>query len=111
MAVTIMAAVLFFIVGLIVSSVIIFAVTKLLGEVEGFETAIPAAIIGAVIFALSYYFLGHGLFAAVISGMVWLVALSGFYNMGFLKSVGVAVLVWIAASFASVVVPTLVGPL
>jgi hypothetical protein len=111
MAVTLLAAAVFFVVGLIISSIIIFLVTKLLGESEGFETALPAALVGAIIYALAYYFLGHGLFAALISGFVWLLALGGLYNMSWFKALGVAVIVWIAAAFVGIVLPTVVGPL
>lgn len=101
----------FFVIGLIISTVIIFLVTKLLGEKEGFETALPTALVGAIIYALAYYFLGHGLLAALISGFVWLLALGGLYNMTWVKAACVAVIVWIAAAFVGLVLPTAIGPL
>lgn len=111
MAVSLLAAAVFFLVALIVSAVIIYAVTKLLGEQEGMDTALPAALIGAIIYGLTYFFLGHGLLAAVISGFVWLMAIGSLYNMSTFKALGVAILVWIAAAFVGVVLPTVVGPL
>jgi hypothetical protein len=110
-AVTLLAAAIFFLVSLIVSAVIIYAVTKLFGEREGMETALPAALVGAIIYALSYYFLGHGLFAALISGFVWLLALGSLYNMTWLRALGVAIIVWVAAALVGIVLPTVVGPL
>jgi hypothetical protein len=108
---SLIATVVYFLVALIVSAIIIFAVTKVLGESEGMETALPAALAGAIVYALSYFFLGHGFYAAVISGFVWLLALGGLYNMGWFKSLGVAILVWIAAALVGLVLPTVVGPL
>jgi uncharacterized membrane protein len=108
---TLAAAAIFFVVGLVVSTVIIYVVTKLFGEREGMETALPAALVGTIVYALSYYFLGHGLYAALISGFVWLLALGGLYNMSWLKALGIAIIVWIAAAFVGLVLPTVVGPL
>jgi len=111
MATTLLALAIFFVVSLVVSTVIIYVMTKLLGEREGIDTALLAALTGAIIFALSYFFLGQGLFAAIIGGFVWLMALGSLYNMTFLKAVGVAVLVWILAAFVGTVLPTVIGPL
>jgi hypothetical protein len=111
MASTLLALAVLFLIGLVVSSVIIFVITSILGEREGFGTAVGAALVGTIIYVLAYFFLGQGLYASVIGGFVWLVALGGLYNMGWLKSAAVAVLVWVAAAFVSVVVPTVVGPL
>jgi hypothetical protein len=111
MAGSLAAAVVFFLIGLIISTIIIFVVTKLLGEREGLETALPAALVGAIIYALAYFFLGHGLFAALIAGFVWLLALGGLYNMSWLKALGVALIVWIVAILVGLFLPTVVGPL
>jgi hypothetical protein len=111
MASTLVALAVLFLIGLLVSSVIIFAVTSIFGEREGFSTAVGAALVGTIIYVIAYYFLGQGLYASVIGGFVWLAALGGLYNMGWLKSAGVAILVWVAAAFVSVVVPTVIGPL
>lgn len=111
MAVSLLGAAVFFVVGLVVSSIIIFVVTKVLGEKEGFGTALGAALVGAIIYALSYFFLGQGLLAALISGFVWLLALGGLYNMSWLKALGVAVIVWVAAFVVGLVLPTVIGPL
>jgi len=105
------ATLVLFLVSLIVSSLIIFVVTSVLGETEDAGTAVGAALVGAVIYALSYFFLGDGLYAAMISGLFWLIAIGTFYNMSNLKALGVALLVWVAASFVGAVVPTLIGPL
>jgi len=111
MASALLNLVILFLIGLIVSTIIIYLVTKLFQQSEGIDTAVAAALFGTLIYILAYYFLGQGLFASVIGGIVWLAALSGLYDMGFLRSLGTAVLVWIAAAFVSTVVPTVLGPL
>jgi len=108
---TLVATAVFFIVGLIVSAIIIYVVTKLFGEREGIGTALLAALAGAIIYALAYYFLGHGLLAALIGGFVWLLALGSLYNIGWLKALVVAVIVWIVAAIVGFILPTVVGPL
>lgn len=111
MSATLEETLIFFLVGLIVSTIIIYVVTKLFGEREGVGTAILAALIGAAIYALAYYFLGEGLLAALIAGFVWLLALGGLYNMGWWKALGVAVIVWVVAFIVGLILPTVVGPL
>jgi len=100
-----------FLISLVISAIIIFIAAKLLGEKEGFGTAILAALAGAVIFGLVSYFLGIGIIASVIAGIVWLIALSSLYQMGWLKSFVVAVIIWIFAAIVSYVLPTVTGPL
>lgn len=111
MAVTLGEAVIFFLIGLIVSTIIIYVITKVFGEKEGIGTAILAALVGAVIYALAYYFLGNGLLAALVAGFVWLLALGSLYNMGWWKALGVAIIVWVVAFLVGFILPTVVGPL
>ncbi|HYS99361.1 MAG TPA: hypothetical protein VEO20_01725 [Thermoplasmata archaeon] len=111
MAVSLAATAVFFLVGLIVSTIIIFVVTKLFGEREGVGTALLTALAGAIIYALAYFFLGHGLLAALIGGFVWLLALGSLYHMGWLKAFVVAVIVWVLAAIVGFVLPTAIGPL
>ncbi len=102
---------LWFVISLIVSAVIIYIATKLFGEKEGFGTAVLAAFVGAIIFALVYYFVGIGWVATLISGIAWLIALGTLYQMGWLKSLVVAIVVWVFATVVSLVLPTVIGPL
>jgi hypothetical protein len=101
----------FFLIGLIVSTIVIYVVTKLFGEKEGIGTALLAAAVGAVIYAVAYYFLGEGLLAALIAGFVWLLALGSLYSMGWWKALGVAIIVWVVAFLVGFILPTVVGPL
>jgi hypothetical protein len=99
-----------FIIALIISTVIIYVITKVLGEKEGITTAILAALIGTVVYTVVYYVLGQGYIAAFIAGIVWLLALQTLYTIGWLKSLLIAVLIWIVASIIGGFLPTLAGP-
>jgi hypothetical protein len=100
-----------FILGLIISTVIIFIVTKLFGAGEGIKIAFLTAIIGTLIFSIVYYLLGNGLLAAIVGGIVWLFALRLLYKIGWLKSLLIAVIIWIITSIVGVLLPTASGPL
>lgn len=100
-----------FIIGLIISTIIIFIVTKLFGAEEGIKIAFLTAVIGTVIFSIVYYLLGNGLLAAIVGGIVWLFSLRRLYKIGWLKSLLIAVIIWIIASIAGVLLPTASGPL
>lgn len=108
---SIVATLLTFVIQLIISTLIIFVVTKLLGEKEGIGTAVLAAFIGTVIYSAAYYVLGTGLIAAIIGGIVWLLALQYLYTIGWLKSLAIAVIVWIIAVIVGIFLPTVAGPL
>jgi hypothetical protein len=110
-----MASVIFtlltFAVALLISTVIIYVITKLSGEKEGITTAFVAALIGTAIYTILYYFLGHGLIAAFIAGIVWLLALQKLYTIGWVKSLFIAVAVWIVTSLVGWFLPALTGPM
>jgi hypothetical protein len=100
-----------FLISLVISAIIIYLAAKLLGEKEGFGTAILAAFVGAIIFALASYFIGIGWIAALIGGIAWLIALGSLYQIGWLKSFVIAIVIWIFATIVSLVLPTIAGPL
>jgi ABC-type uncharacterized transport system permease subunit len=100
-----------FAIALIISTVIIYIVTKLLGEKEDIKTALTAAVIGTAIYAIVYFVIGHGLIAAIIAGITWLVALQHLYKMGWVKSFITAAIIWIAAAIVGWFLPTLTGPI
>jgi len=99
-----------FLVALIISTVIIYLVTRLLGEKEGLGTAVLAALIGTAVYTLFYYVLGQGLIAAFIAGIVWLIALQRLYSIGWIKSLVIAIAIWIVTSIAGWYLPALIGP-
>jgi uncharacterized membrane protein YvlD (DUF360 family) len=100
-----------FVVSLIISTIIIYIVTKLFGEKEGIKQAFITAIIGAVVYGVVHFLLGRGILAAIVGGIVWLLALRALYSMGWLKALVVAVIVWIAATIVGLLLPTAPGPL
>lgn len=100
-----------FVIGVIISSVIIYIVTKLFGEKEGIKTAIITALIGAIVYSIAYFLLGNGFWAAIAGGFVWLLALKALYDIGWLKAFITALIVWIAATITGILLPTAPGPL
>jgi len=111
MAISLLSHLLNFFVSWLVSTIIIYVVTKLFGEKEGIGTALLAALIGAVAYSLSYLILGYGILGTFIGGVVWLLILKDLYSIGWIKSFLIALIVWILASLISLFLPTLTGPL
>jgi uncharacterized membrane protein len=110
MASTLVGTAIYFLIGWIISTLIIYVVTKLFEEEEGFGTALMAALVGTVVYALVYYFLGSGFLPGLIAGIVWLLALMWLYEMKFLRALVVAIIVWILAIVVGWFLPTLGGP-
>jgi hypothetical protein len=109
-----LATVIVFLMSLIVSALIIYVVTRLFGErEEGFGTALLTAFIGSIIYAAAYFFLRPelGWLASLIGGLVWLIALGVLYKIGWIKALGIAIIIWIIAAVISLVLPTMIGPL
>ncbi len=100
-----------FIAALIVSTLVIWVVTKLFGEREGIGTALITAIIGTIIYTIAYWLLGDGLLASIIGGIVWLLALKGLYKIGWLKALAIAIVIWLLTWLVGLFLPTLSGPL
>jgi hypothetical protein len=100
-----------FIVGLIISTIVIFIVTKIFGEKEGIKTAFATAIIGSIIYGITYFLVGSGLLAAIIGGIAWLLSLKWLYKIGWIKSVVIAVIIWVITSIVGILLPTAPGPL
>ncbi len=103
-------AVLMFIIALVISAIIIFVVTRLFGETEDIKTAFIAALVGTVIYTIIYYLIGQGLIAAFIAGIVWLIALQKLYTIGWIKSLIIAIVIWIITSIVGWFLPVLTGP-
>ena len=100
-----------FLVGLFASGVIIYFVTKLFGENKGIGRAILTALIGTIVYTITYHLIATGWIAAIAAGIVWLIALSSLYKIGFLKSLVVSVVIWIFATIVGIFLPTVSGPL
>lgn len=110
MANEIMSAILF-VVGLIISTVIIYIVTKLFKQKEGIGRAFVTALIGTIAYSIIYFIFSQGWIAAIVGGIVWLIALRALYDIGWLRALGIAVVVWIAATIVGLLLPTVPGPL
>ena len=100
-----------FVVGLIISTVIIYITTKLFGQKEGLGRAFLTAVIGAAVYSIMYFIFGTGWIAAIVGGLVWLIALRALYDIGWLRALVIAVIVWIAATIVGLLLPTAPGPL
>lgn len=100
-----------FVIGLVISTIIIYVVTKVFGEKEGIGRAFLTAIIGSIAYSIVYFLLGNGWIAAIVGGIVWLIALRGLYDIGWLKALVIAVIIWIAATIVGLLLPTAPGPL
>jgi hypothetical protein len=103
-------SIVYLLIALLVSTVIIYLVTRFMGEKEGLGTALVAAIIGTIVYVLAYLFLGNGLLAAVLAGIVWLLALKALYKIGWTKALITAVIIWVFATIIGFFLPTLSGP-
>jgi L-lactate permease len=109
----IIETVILFVISLLISAIIIYIVTKIFGEKEGFGTAILAAFIGTIIYTVAYYFLRPelGWLASLIGGLGCLLALRFLYSIGWLKALGLAILIWIISAVVGFFLPTVTGPL
>jgi hypothetical protein len=102
---------LLFVIGLVISTVIIYIVTRLFGEKEGIKHAFAAAFIGSAVYSVVYFIFGHGFLAAVIGGIVWLLALKALYRFGWMRAFIIALIIWIISGIVGLIVPTGLGPL
>ncbi len=50
-----------FLIGLFISTIIVYLVTKLFGEKEGIGRAFVTAIVGTIVYTVAYYLIGNGL--------------------------------------------------
>lgn len=105
-----LTAVIMFVIALIISAIVIYVITKVFGETEDIKTALIAALIGTVIYSVIYFVIGQGLIAAFIAGIAWLVALQKLYSIGWVKSLIIAVVIWIVTSVVGWFLPVLTGP-
>lgn len=94
-----------------ISTIIIFITTKLFREKEGIKVAFVTAIIGSLIYTIAYFLLGSGVLAAIVGGIAWLLSLRWLYKMGWIKSIIIAMIIWIISSVVGILLPTAPGPL
>jgi hypothetical protein len=104
-------SIILFLVGLLISTVVIYLVTFLLGQRRGIKLALFTAIIGSIVYGITFALLGNGFLSAVLGGIAWLLALKTIYRMGWLRALIVAVIVWIITAVIGALLPTAIGPL
>ena len=102
-----------FVIALVISTIVIFIVTKLFRGRTNLGKAFITAVIGAVVWVVVYYLFGHGLLAIVLGGIAWLLALKGLYGLSWTRAAIIAVIIWIVSYFVAVALrlPTAPGPL
>lgn len=99
-----------FFIGLVVSTVLIYIITKLLGEEEGIKTAFLASILGAIVFGIIHFIFGNGIVASGIGGIIWLIALKKLYNTEWIKAILIVISIWIVMSIITSVLPVFPRP-
>lgn len=104
-------SIIIFLVGLLISTVVIYLITFILGQRRGIKLALFAAIVGSIVYGITYAILGNGFLSALLGGIAWLLALKTIYRMSWLKSLIVAVIVWIITTAIGSLLPTAIGPL
>lgn len=97
-------------IGLAISTILIYIVTRLLGEKEGLKIALFAALLGSIMFGIIAYIFGNGVIAAAIGGIIWLIALKWLYSTSWLKAILIAVVLWIVVSVVGTFLPTFPNP-
>ena len=104
-------SVIIFIIGLLVSTLVIYLVTSITRHRRSIKLAFFTAIIGSIVYGIVYLWLGNGFLSAVLGGIAWLLALKAIYHMGWLKALIIAASIWIITSIIGVLLPTATGPL
>jgi hypothetical protein len=104
-------SIIIFLVGLLISTVVIYLVTSLTRQRRSLKLALFTAIIGSIVYGIAYVLLGNGFLSSVLGGIAWLLALKAIYRMGWLKALIVAIGIWIITTIIGVMLPTAIGPL
>jgi predicted neutral ceramidase superfamily lipid hydrolase len=104
-------SIIYFLIGLAVSTVVIYVVTLFMRQRRSLKLALFTAIIGSIVYVIAYALFGNGFLSAVLGGVAWLLALKGIYRMGWLKALIVAVGIWIITTIIGAILPTAIGPL
>jgi len=104
-------SIIIFLVGLLISTVLIYLITFILGQRRGIKLALFAAIVGSIVYGITYAIFGNGFLSAVLGGIAWLLALKTIYRMSWLKALIVTVIIWIITTAIGTLLPTAIGPL
>ena len=101
-----------FVISLVISTVIIYFITKVFGEREGIKYAFLAASCGSIIYGiLNNNLIGNNIITSIIGGALWIFVLKIIYRMKWLKALLITFIIWIITSLIGILIPTLPGPL
>jgi hypothetical protein len=89
--------VLIFVIGLAISTIIIYIVTKLFRRRTNIGKAFVTALIGTLVWVVTYYLFSNGLLAIVVGGVAWLFALKGLNGLSWTRSAIIAVIIRIVS--------------
>jgi hypothetical protein len=104
------SSILIFLIGLLISTVVIYLSSLFLGTKRSFKLAFFTAIIGSIIYAIAHYLLGNGLVPAVLGGLSWLIILKTIYKIGWIHALIMAIVIWVLTSIVGILLPTAPGP-
>ncbi len=111
MALENIGTVIHFLLGLLISTVVIYIVTTFMRQRRSVKLALFAAIIGSIVYIVSYIEFKDDFISAFLGGIAWLLSLKFIYRMGWLKALIVAVVIWIITTLLGNWLPTAIGPL
>ena len=100
-----------FVISLVISTEIIYFITKVLGEREGIKYAFLAAISGSIIYGIFNNLIGNNIITSIIGEALWFFVLKIIYTMKWLKALLITFIIWIITSLIGILIPTLPGPL
>ena len=100
-----------FVIGLVISTVIIYFITKVFGEREGIKYAFLAAISGSIIYGILNNLIGNNIITSIIGGALWIFVLKIIYRMKWLKALLIAFIIWGITNLIEILITTLPGPL
>ncbi|HDJ89063.1 MAG TPA: hypothetical protein ENG40_00005 [Thermoprotei archaeon] len=78
-------------IGWLISSLAIYIVSRILGEKEGFGSAVLAAFVGFLIFTIANRI---SFLLTPIAIIIWIIALMKIYNIGLFKAILMAILIY-----------------
>ena len=104
------SSILIFLIGLVVSTLVIYIASRFVGTRRGLKVAFFTAIIGSIIYAIVYILFGNGLLASILGGIAWLLALKSIYRIGWLHALIMAIIIWVLTALVAMILPTAPGP-
>ncbi|MEA3190070.1 MAG: hypothetical protein QOD77_652 [Thermoplasmata archaeon] len=95
-----------FLVVLLLTALFIYFAAKLLGETEGYGTALVVALVGGILANLVSYFVA-GLLGLILAVVVWALVAAAAYHTRWLKGLLIGFLAWVLFFLAQLAVAAL----